>query len=104
MALVLPPAFHHTTHLSQHPPPPHTNTQLVDLLEFARLNSEGFRKICKKFDKEHKGNTREQFMSSKVSNSHMMMGKVCEGVGIRGWAVGSCVSHVSLQGAIVGNT
>lgn len=54
-------------------------TQLNDLLDFASLNTEGFRKICKKFDKEHKDTT-GQVMSEKMMNSSMAKEKVWSSV------------------------
>lgn len=48
---------------------------LSDLLTFASLNTEGFRKICKKFDKETGEKTQERFMEDKVADCHMRRGK-----------------------------
>ena len=54
---------------------PQNTSQLNDLLDFASLNTEGFRKICKKFDKEHKDTTGQE-MSQKMMSSSMAKEKV----------------------------
>lgn len=53
--------------------------QLNDLLDFASLNTEGFRKICKKFDKEHKDTTGQE-MSERMMASCMAKEKVCASI------------------------